>query len=192
MISAIVLAAGESSRMGTPKALLPVGEETFLSAVCARLSEAGVAEIVAVLGADAERVRSSRRVAASIVVNPAYRDGQHSSLRCGLRAVASGSHGALVTLVDHPLVSAATYRTMRQEAEKEPGMILVASHRGREGTRLSFPGRCSPSCSPRRRARGAGGGAGRSGAGQADRVRRSGIVADIDTPEEYKRMVRTG
>ena len=193
MISAIVLAAGESSRMGTPKALLPVGEETFLSAVCARLSEAGVAEIVAVLGADAERVRSSRRVAASIVVNPAYRDGQLSSLRCGLRAVASGSHGALVTLVDHPLVSAATYRTMRQEAEKEPGMILVASHRGRGGHPVVFP----RSVFAELFAAPAGGGARAVVRADPARVRRiafddPGIVADIDTPEEYKRMVRTG
>ncbi len=187
MISAIVLAAGESSRMGTPKALLPVGEETFLSAVCARLSEAGVAEVVAVLGADAEHVRSFRRFAASVVVNRAYRDGQLSSLRCGLRAVAPGSRGAMVTLVDHPLVAAATYRTMREEAEKEPGMILVAAHRGRGGHPVVFP----RSVFAELFAAPAGEGARAVVRADPARVRRiafddPGIVADIDTPEEYR------
>lgn len=193
MISAIVLAAGESSRMGTPKALLPLGRDTFLSAICGRLAGAGLGELVVVLGAHADAVRGA--VASSparIAVNEAYRDGQLSSLQCGLRALPSGSAGALVTLVDHPLIEASTYAGMRAAAEKAPGLILIAEYRGRGGHPVVFPRTVFGELlsAPR------DGGARVVVRKDPARVRRvafddPGIVADIDTPEEYKRFFTT-
>lgn len=192
MISAIVLAAGESSRMGTPKALLPYAGGTFLSAICARLEGAGVGELVVVLGAHAGAVRGAGVTPrALIAVNGAWRDGQLSSLQCGLRVLSPGTEGALVTLVDHPLIEASTYAGLRGAAERAPGMILVAECRGRGGHPVVFPRAVFGELlsAPR------DGGARVVVRRDPARVGRvpfddPGIVADIDTPGDYERIGR--
>jgi molybdenum cofactor cytidylyltransferase len=193
MISAIVLAAGESARMGTPKALLPLGRGTFLSIICGRLAAAGADDVVVVLGAHAEAVRDAGVIpSVRIVVNEAYRDGQLSSLQCGVRAVPAAALGALVTLVDHPLIEVSTYRGLRDAGGKAPDLIFVAEYRGRGGHPVVFPRAVfdellsAPRC----------GGARAVVRKDPSRVRRvtfddPGIVADIDTPEEYKRFLTT-
>ena len=93
-IPGIVLAGGKSSRMGRPKALLPIGPsgETFFDRVTRTLLDAGVDDIVVVVGADAEAIRAGVRQPASsvrIVDNPDYEQGQLTSLLAGLRAIDS-------------------------------------------------------------------------------------------------------
>ncbi len=117
VIPGIVLAAGRSSRMGRPKALLPIGEAgTFLTRVIATLRSAGVDDVVVVLGHEAGAIAASleaRDVEARVVVNPDYDAGQLSSLVAGLRAVdRPGVAAALVTLVDIPQVATATVRAV--------------------------------------------------------------------------------
>jgi molybdenum cofactor cytidylyltransferase len=191
MISALVLAAGESARMGTPKALLPLGRGTFLSVICGRLAAAGADELVVVLGAHAEAVRGAGAApSARIVVNEAYLEGQLSSLQCGLRSLSPDAGAALVTLVDHPLIDASTYRGLRDAGRKAPGCIVVAEYRGRGGHPVVFPRAVFDELlsAPR------GEGARAVVRKDPSRVRRvpfddPGIVADIDTPEEYERWI---
>src|SRR5262245_36469590 len=113
MIPAIVLAAGRSTRMGRPKATLPIGDrETFLSRIVRTLLEAGVDDVVVVLGHDADAVAAAFAASglrARLAVNADYDRGQLSSLQTGLAVVdRPGVIAALVTLVDVPLVSAET------------------------------------------------------------------------------------
>ena len=117
MIPAIVLAAGKSSRMGRPKATLPLDErETFLTRIVRTFKEASVEDVVVVVGHRAEEIIASFAdvdVAARFVENPDYEQGQLSSLIAGLQVVdRPGVVAALVTLVDVPLVSAATVRAV--------------------------------------------------------------------------------
>jgi len=117
MIPALVLAAGRSSRMGRAKALLPVDDrETFLSRIVQTLTDAGVDDVVIVLGHDAESIRAqiaTNAVRARIVVNADYDRGQSSSLQAGLNVVdRPGVEAVLVTLVDVPLVSTSTVRAV--------------------------------------------------------------------------------
>jgi molybdenum cofactor cytidylyltransferase len=113
-IAAVVLAAGASSRMGRPKAALPLGANgaTVLSRGVAALVAAGVTQVVVVAGAHPDAVRAalgSPDPAVTVIDNPAWRDGQLTSLLCGLEALDHAALDALlVTLVDVPLVTPAT------------------------------------------------------------------------------------
>jgi molybdenum cofactor cytidylyltransferase len=116
-IPAIVLAAGKSTRMGRPKATLPLGDgETFLSHIVRTCREAEINDVIVVVGHEADAVRASvatRGVTVRFVENPDYESGQFSSLVAGLRAVdRPGVSAVLVTLVDVPLVTADTVRTV--------------------------------------------------------------------------------
>jgi molybdenum cofactor cytidylyltransferase len=125
MIPGVVLAAGKSTRMGRPKAALPLdATDTFLSRIIRTFQQAQVEDVVVVLGHEATAViESVERVELSprFVLNEGYEAGQLSSLLTGLRAIdRPGVNAMLLTLVDVPLVAAATiqavlerYRTTR-------------------------------------------------------------------------------
>jgi len=86
-VAAVILAAGEASRMGGPKALLEYGGKYFIEAVRAALSEAGVGAIIAVLGGNADEIRGKWKPEGVVfAVNPRPEEGQLSSLRAGLKA----------------------------------------------------------------------------------------------------------
>jgi molybdenum cofactor cytidylyltransferase len=106
-IAGLILAAGESRRMGFPKALLRYREENFLDTLIGLFS-ARCCPVIVVLGAYAERIRAETRRRATFVVNPNFARGMTTSLQCGLRAVPPDSEGVLLTLVDHPAVEPAT------------------------------------------------------------------------------------
>lgn len=117
MIPALVLAAGRSSRMGRAKASLPIDDrDTFLTRIVRTFLEAGVDDVVVVVGHEGESIVASfaeSGLPARFVHNPAYDRGQLSSLIAGLAIVdRPGVAAALVTLVDVPLVSAVTVRTV--------------------------------------------------------------------------------
>lgn len=117
MIPALVLAAGRSSRMGRPKATLPLeGSDTFLTRIVRTFLDAGVDDVVVVVGTDADAIVASfapSGLPARFVVNRDPDLGQLSSLVAGLGVVdRPGVVAALVTLVDVPLVSAATVRAV--------------------------------------------------------------------------------
>ena len=117
VIPAIVLAAGRSSRMGRAKALLPLGDgETFLTRIARTFLEAGIDDIVIVVGHDRDAIVRSFAASglpARFAVNADYDRGQLSSLVAGLGVVdRPGVTAVLVTLVDVPFVSAATVRAV--------------------------------------------------------------------------------
>jgi molybdenum cofactor cytidylyltransferase len=117
VIPAIVLAAGRSSRMGRAKATLPAGGgHTFLTRIVQTLLDAGVDDVIVVVGHEAEPIAASFAASglpARFVVNREYDTGQLSSLLAGVNALdRPGVSAVLVTLVDVPLVSAATVRAV--------------------------------------------------------------------------------
>lgn len=118
MIAALVLAAGASSRMGRPKAALPLGApgETVLSTGVAALLAGGVPRVAVVAGAHPGPVREALTSAdprVTVIDHPGWRQGQLSSLLAGLASVEGpGLEAILVTLVDVPLVSPETVRTL--------------------------------------------------------------------------------
>jgi molybdenum cofactor cytidylyltransferase len=103
----IILAAGESRRMGRPKALLPFRGGTFVSGIAAAMAQR-CSPVIAVFGFDAQRVMRSAPAGVVAVENPEYRLGMLTSLQAGLRAVPAANDAVLFTLVDHPVISVAT------------------------------------------------------------------------------------
>ena len=125
-LAAIVLAAGESRRMGQPKQLLPFGERTILERVVDMLLTAGVGEVVVVLGHLADRVRTvlgDRPVTA--VVNESYRQGMLSSVKCGVRAIGAGYDAVLFALGDQPHIeSAVVSHVIRAYRAGNAGIVI--------------------------------------------------------------------
>lgn len=142
-IPGIVLAGGKSSRMGRPKALLPLppSGDTFFDRVTYTLLEAGLSDVVVVVGADAAAIRAGARPRAGvrIIDNPDYEQGQLTSLLAGLRAVAAKNPtAALVTLIDVPLVTATTVRTLVNAQRDRSALIVRPVSRGRHGHPVIF------------------------------------------------------
>jgi molybdenum cofactor cytidylyltransferase len=110
--SGIILAAGASRRMGTPKALLQYGGETFLERLVRVFSE-HLSPVIVVLGhhADALEPLLRRQVAEGVVriaYNPHPEQGQLSSLQCGLHALEPDTQIVIFTPVDIPAIEGAT------------------------------------------------------------------------------------
>lgn len=111
MLSAVILAAGNSERMGRPKALLEYRGKFFIENVCAALRLAGIEERVAVLGRDAAAITSAWKPAGEkVIVNPEPDLGQLSSLRAGLLAADPGAEAFMVCLADQPTIAPQTYK----------------------------------------------------------------------------------
>jgi molybdenum cofactor cytidylyltransferase len=190
-IVAVVLAAGRGARMGGPKALLRIGDSSFLRHVARALRLSGVSHVVAVVGHAHERVTTEAQLDDALLVayNPRHDEGMLTSVWCGLDAAERlGAAAVLIHPVDHPLVDAPTADRVI-EALIAGAVIAVPSHAGRRG----HPGGFSRASwealrkvTPLRGARGvledhpdwvvhvAGGPA---------------CLAGVDTPEDYRRVV---
>jgi molybdenum cofactor cytidylyltransferase len=133
-VEGILLAAGESRRMGYPKPLLRVGDQSFLQR-SAESMLAVVPRLVIVLGAHAERVRAAIPADSRIVTvqNAGWSAGQLSSLKVGLGAVSPAVAGVMVHLADHPLVQRSTFERIIAEFAVGPGQFVIARHAGKRG-----------------------------------------------------------
>jgi molybdenum cofactor cytidylyltransferase len=133
-LAGVVLAAGESRRMGTPKQLLPFGDRTILERVVDTLITAGVGEVIVVLGHLAERVRGvlgDRPV--RTVVNAAYRDGMLSSVQCGVQATHPEHDAVLVALGDQPQIDSGVVREIIQAYRMGTAGIVIPRYGPKKG-----------------------------------------------------------
>ena len=135
MLAAVILSAGASSRMGSPKALLPYREGTFLEHLIevTRHPQIGVTRVV--LGAGAEVIRTIAKLDPSIVVlNPEWEQGQLSSICAGLRSLDGvDTDGLILCPVDHPLVSARLVSELVERFYEGKKAIVLPTFNGRRG-----------------------------------------------------------
>jgi len=133
MTSAIVLAAGASSRMGRPKALLPVNGRPAVEVVCAALRDGGADDVVVVVGKHAAEIRAGADLRrARVIDNPRWSGGRTSSVQTGLAALPPSAEWTLLALVDMPLVRAETVRALLA-APRGDADVVVPVHDGRRG-----------------------------------------------------------
>ena len=132
--SAIVLAAGTSTRMGTVKQLLRLDDRPLLQHALDNVRASGAGEIVLVLGFEAEAIR--REIDAQnvrVVVNESYQQGMGTSLKAGLSAVDPKAVAALVVLADQPFVQPATLDRLIAEHSQSNAQIVIPTYRGFRG-----------------------------------------------------------
>lgn len=136
MISAIVLAAGESRRMGRPKQLLEWRGKTLLRHTLDNLLRSDVDEIILVLGHEAEKIEKGLEgLDIKIILNPDYRRGMASSLKRGLRTMDPASEAFLILLADQPGIDPQLVNRVIQEfrqADPKRGIVRPV-YRGRPG-----------------------------------------------------------
>jgi len=132
--SAVVLAAGTSTRMGTVKQLLRLDGRPLLQHVLDNVRASGVREIVLDLGFAAEAIR--REIEAEnvrVVINQSYLQGMGTSLRAGLSAVDPQADSALIVLADQPFVRPATLDQLIAEHHRSKPQIVIPTYRGFRG-----------------------------------------------------------
>ena len=200
VIPAIVLAAGRSSRMGRAKASLDAGDgHTFLTRIVQTFLDAGVDDVIVVVGHGADQIAagfSASGLPARFVVNQHYDKGQLSSLLAGINALdRPGVSAVLVTLVDVPLVSASTVRTVVETYRRTRAPIVRPTSGDRHGHPLLIDRSlfdalraADPSSGAKPIVR-----AHASAAGDIP-VDDEGAFIDIDTDEDYRKTIslRTG
>lgn len=140
MISAIILAAGESKRMGQPKMLLKWGKTTVLEHVISVFANAGVENIVVVTGAAREDVEAAISQLKNdhpvrSVFNEGFLTGEMlSSIQCGLRELRDGvSRAALIALGDQPQVREGSVRRVCKMFKETGSPLVVPSYHMRRG-----------------------------------------------------------
>jgi molybdenum cofactor cytidylyltransferase len=197
MIVAVILSAGESSRMGHPKALLPIDGVRFVEKIVATLKSTDVGSIIVVLGHNAEEIRQKiSDLPVTILINHDYKQGQLSSLQAAIRHLESSSEGSsvdgiLVHLVDHPYISAGLVNLMINRFYETKKLIVVPRFQGRRGHPVIF----SRALFSELLAAGLDQGAKPVVHAHRDETLEidtedKGVLIDIDTPEEYRRHVK--
>jgi molybdenum cofactor cytidylyltransferase len=138
-IEGVLLAAGESQRMGFPKPLLRLNGQTFLTGIATSML-AVVERLIVVLGAHRDAVRASVPADERIILveNPDYKLGQLSSIKAGLRAVSGEADAAIIHLVDHPTVLPTTFNQLVNAYQLSAKPILVTRCGGRRGHPILF------------------------------------------------------
>ena len=188
MINALILAAGESRRMGMPKPLLKFSDTTFLERIIAVLRDCDVDRIMVVLGARAELVRTSVDLSdVDVVVNKDYQQGQLSSLVKGLQSLSDRTEAILVCLVDHPFVTTAIVNRLIAAFRETRRPIVVPVFNGRRGHPALFANSLFDELANAPVDKGAR----HVVASNADKVLEvdvadRGVLMSIDTPEDYR------
>ncbi|GMV98055.1 MAG: 4-diphosphocytidyl-2C-methyl-D-erythritol synthase [Phycisphaerae bacterium] len=194
MIRAVVLAAGQSRRMGTQKLLLPFAGQTVIAHVVDQVVAAGVSDVCVVVGPDHAAIAAALADRpARLVVNPDPQGDMLSSVRAGLMAPPAGYQAAMVVLGDQPSVTADLIAGMLRAFPTCGRGIVVPACAGRRGHPLLFAARFIEEVLTRFDQVGL---RGLLAAHPGDvfelPVADAGVLADMDTPADYVRELGRG
>ena len=191
-VPGIILAAGRSLRMGENKLLLPFGGKPILQHVIDAALLSSLSPLVLVLGSDSNTIRSQVESGTAFVVeNHDFSCGYGSSLQVGLRALSCSCAGAMFLLGDQPLVTAQTIEKLILAFQKEPERWVAPSWNGQRGNPVITPASwfdrifaLKGDTGPRKHLKDP------SAHLKLVDVEDRGVVFDIDSPEDYERLVK--
>jgi len=186
MIAAIVLSAGKSERMGSPKALLQYRGRSFLQTILDAIASARIDHRIVVAGHHYEAiVRAFPNI--PVILNPDFEKGMSTSVQAGIRALPAGLTGAGIFLVDHPMIDHDTIDTLVNRLE--PGRIVVPVHAGRRGHPVLFAADLFSEILDLPYTQGLNSIVNRDRARVVEvSVASAGILRDIDTPEQFAKL----
>lgn len=192
MIAAIVLAAGESRRMGQPKLLMTLAGIPVLRHVVNALAAAPVDEIVVVVGRYVEEVLALLYDApVGVTENPRYAEGMLSSVRAGLRSLSAEPEAVVVALGDQPAIQSTWVEALIASHRKAGGGIHVPVYQGRRGHPILFASAYTLDVLTRFDDAGLRGLLhANSDAVHKVPIDDSGIFEDLDTPDDYAQALR--
>ena len=192
MIAAIILAAGQSRRMGTQKLLLPIRGTAMIAHITDQVLRSAVEHTIIVTSDDPRIPAALAGRAVHIITNPDSNGDMLSSIRCGLRALPAACDAVLLVLGDQPGVSPEIINPLIAAFGQTPHTILVPTYAGQRGHPLLF------STCHRDEILTSFGDEGLRGLlrAHADQLRElplphAEILTDIDRPEDYERHGRT-
>jgi molybdenum cofactor cytidylyltransferase len=197
MIVAAILSAGESSRMGRPKALLPIDGVRFIEKIVTSLQSTRIEKTIVVLGHNADEMQQKiSDLPVQVVINPDYKQGQLSSLAAAIRSIEAGKDaervdGILVHLVDHPYINSDLVNLMIDRFYETRKLIVVPRYRERRGHPVIFSKALFGEllAAPLDQGAKAVVHAHRDDTLEIE-THDEGAIIDIDTPEEYRRHVK--
>ena len=134
MISALLLAAGESRRMGDFKQLLRLGDKSFVEHCVDNLLASRISEVIVVTGyreSEVKRAVGDRRVI--FAYNSEYKSGMASSIQRGMLAVAESSNACVLALVDQPRIDPDVVNRIIETYEKAQPLVVIPTYRGENG-----------------------------------------------------------
>lgn len=139
MMSSILLAAGESKRMGKPKELMPFGQSSIVEQTIDNLLGSAVNEVIVVIGHRAEeviRLIATRPV--KLAVNPNYEQGMSTSIIAGLNLVDSQAQAVMLALGDQPAIDSQTINRLIKAFYTHDKGIAIPTYQGRRGHPIIF------------------------------------------------------
>jgi len=192
-LAAIVLSAGFSRRMGSFKPLLPFGSATVIERVIATIRDAGVETIRVVVGWNADALTPVLdRCAAPWVRNERFADGMYTSVQAGVRSLPPDVAAFFLLPGDMPLLHGGTLVRLIAEWDSRPGGVLYPCHEGRRGHPPLIASQYIPEILRETPPGGLRELLARHAADARNiEVPDPGILADLDTPEEYRRRSET-
>jgi len=193
-LAAVIPAAGYSRRMGAFKPLLPFGSVTVIEQAISTVRQAGIETIRVVIGWQADcLIPVLERSGVSWVMNERFAEGMYTSIQAGVHNLPAGVAAFFLLPGDMPLVRSATLARLISEWDARPGGILCPCHEGRRG----HPPLVSGTYIPEIVAETPPGGLRTLLARHAQdahdiEVADSGVLMDLDTPDEYQESLRRG
>ncbi len=192
IISAILLGAGESKRMGVNKLSLPWGRKTILEHCFETLLRSKVQEVVIVLSHRNKEIKNLfQGPKVKVVVNPYSKRGMSTSIRKGLEAIHPRSDGILVALGDQPFLKRRTINALIRAFDQGREGIIIPSFQGKNGHPVIFHRRYKKELLNLK-----GDVGGRSVIEKHPEdvrvvpIKSQGVVKDVDTWQDYRRELR--
>ena len=194
MIWAMVLAAGESRRMGKPKLLLPFKGKTIIEAVVESAIRSEVDKVLVVVGSEREKVEAKiKNFPVEIAYNRDFRSGMLSSIQCGFKALPENAQAVLVILGDQPSISSEVINKIIAAYKKTGRGIVLPVYKKDRGHPVLIDTkyrqeieRLNPNLGLRELVYN------RPEDILEVKVRTSGVLRDIDTADDYRNELEKG
>jgi molybdenum cofactor cytidylyltransferase len=190
-IAGIILAGGNSSRMGQPKAFLNWKGEPFVRACVLQAISAGLDPVMVIAGEEYERIQDLvQDLPVHVIQNPDWNEGQSSSIRTAIKSLPKRVGGAIFQLVDQPHIPVALLRRLKNEHSTSLSPIVIPESNGRRANPVLFDRRTFHALSSIQ-----GDVGGRMIFSQfplkSIRWFDESILIDVDTPEDYTRLLES-